>query len=790
MVTDMNLFKSATIVFSACIVIACGGGYDVSTVPPSRMHPAAFVSKIAGLENCRMPSYSTDQNNVMRAYIAYYGRPADAAGLAYWVGRVASAGGSLNAIMADFGTSKEFTDRYGTLSPSDLITSIYRQLFGRNPESAGLAYWVGELTSGRKTLQSISLEVLFGAAGNDASTVVNRLIAAKSYTSGLSLQNNYLADADGNAMAAILASVQTDNTSTNAACGSFDAMIDALSGSVIKTFMVTKFTDSNNGICSSSCSLREAVAAANATDGRTAIILTDGTYAVTSGQLLITSKVHVHGPAVGSAVIDGGGVNRLFALEDNRAQLVLSKLTLRNGNSEFGGALMNKGIAILDRVTITGNSARNGGGILNTGSLTGLALSLINNRANSIDVNTGFGGGLFDQSGRFDFFASQLSDNAAHFNGGGIYATGTGLLVNTALENNRSGSTGGGIDVMGTLSIIGARFTANSANDGGGLSSRESAAKVSVTTSSFENNIAEGVDLGGGGGAFNYAGLLTIRDSLFKSNQAYGEGGGAIETNGALNVTNVTFESNIAKMHSFPLPGSAPGFGGAILVIDGSAVKIDTSQFMRNIGSTSGGAIYNDQRTQLVISNSEFSSNSAMGLFSGGGGYGGAIFNEGNVSLNNCTLLSNTSKAAGGALSTKFGTATISASTISGNSSADGGGIVAFTGVLTATNLKLINNSSSKVGGGLLNDMAQTTLTGTTLTGNSAQTFGGAFSNNNPVGQISLDSSAIGANLAPQGSAFVNFGTVNIRNSTVAGTCINRKSLNNQGGNTINDCSP
>ena len=124
-----------------------------------------------------------------------------------------------------------------------------------------------------------------------------------------------------------------------------------------------------------------------------------------------------------------------------------------------------------------------------------------------------------------------------------------------------------------------------------------------------------------------------------------------------------------------PLPGdTAPGFGGALLIIAGSTVHVDNGQFKNNIAGNSGGAIYNDRDSQLVITSSQFAANQAQGLFAGGGGYGGAIASEGNVTLSNSTLASNASKEGGGALSTNVGNATISNSTLSNNSSKNGRG--------------------------------------------------------------------------------------------------------------------
>jgi CSLREA domain-containing protein len=764
----MNL-KSLCSTVGAAIVLASCGGVDQNAAPAAKVAKPVLWAAAPGLANCRAVNYSSEQDNVMRAYIAYYGRPADSGGLDYWAGRLTKAGGTLNEIMADFGISKEFTDRYGSLTASALVTSVYRQLFGRNPEQAGLDYWVGELTSGRKTLQNITLEVLFGATGSDAAIVSNRLTVAKSFTSGSTTQSGYLAEADGNAMAAILGSVQDDTTSANAACSSLEAMLDAQSGDLTKTFAVTSFSDRNSGFCGADCTLREAVTAANAAGGRAGITLPAGTYVVSLGTMTVSGDVHIHGAAVGTTIIDGNANSRLFTLEQATARLVLSKLTLRNGKSDYGGAILSKGVLVLDRVAANGNNAGNGGAILSTGSLTGLALTVSSNKATSTNTSTGFGGGILVESGSYGLFASVIKDNFATFNGGGLYTLSGGTVINSTFSGNSAGAIGGAIDTMGATSIIGSRFTSNTANDGGGVSTREANARVAVTTSTFEDNSATGVDLGGGGAAFNYLGTLTVKDSVFNRNIAYGEGGGAIETNGTLNLTNISFDSNAAKMHNNPLPDSAPGFGGAVLIIADSTVSIDAAQFTNNNAGNSGGAIYNDQRTQLTISKSQFTSNVAQGLFAGGGGYGGAIISEGNVTMSGSTLTSNSSKVAGGGLSTKFGIAAISSTTFSGNTSANGAGIVAYSGTLTATDTVISSNTATENGGGLLNSTAQATLTRATMSANSAGGGGGAAFNDSGVLTVKDSTLSLNKSHGIGGGALKTTGTLTVSNSVLDG---------------------
>jgi len=175
---------------------------------------------------------------------------------------------------------------------------------------------------------------------------------------------------------------------------------------------------------------------------------------------------------------------------------------------------------------------------------------------------------------------------------------------------------------------------------------------------------------------------------------------------------------------------------------------------IQNTNATSdngvGGAIWNDGT--LTISNSTLSGNIAC--------LGGAIYNQGTLTLINSTLSDNSGCEGGGIYN--FGTVTVSGSTISGNSARGGGGIV-NEGTLTVINSTLSGNSAAS-GGGIYNDFEMTaTLTNSTLSGNSATQEGGAIHNQgtlmisnstlsgNSSGGISIDSAVLSlpSNFAP-----------------------------------------
>jgi hypothetical protein len=121
--------------------------------------------------------------NVQKAYISYYGRPGDFAGIKYWCQRLDDEGGSLDSIMEAFGVSDEFLREYGHLSHEELIYNIYEQLFNREPDPDGFRFYLNQLSSGRMTLQTITLSVLFGATGTDVDILVHKQYVALYHSS-------------------------------------------------------------------------------------------------------------------------------------------------------------------------------------------------------------------------------------------------------------------------------------------------------------------------------------------------------------------------------------------------------------------------------------------------------------------------------------------------------------------------------------------------------------------------------------------------------------------------------
>ena len=84
---------------------------------------------------------------VTRSFLAYLGRVPDPSGLSYWVGKIRS-GTSLAKVNASLAASSEFARRQSSLTDSQFIDSLYRDLLNRTPDAGGKAHWMAKLASG------------------------------------------------------------------------------------------------------------------------------------------------------------------------------------------------------------------------------------------------------------------------------------------------------------------------------------------------------------------------------------------------------------------------------------------------------------------------------------------------------------------------------------------------------------------------------------------------------------------------------------------------------------------
>lgn len=177
---------------------------------------------------------------VQKIYIAFYQRPADAAGLYYWAQRVEAAGGVLTAVIDAFAGEPEAIRLYDTngddaitlADASGLIDKAFQALFDRPADDAGKKFYMDALAAGffpkadgtpdmtrPATPGKVVLEILNGAKNDDLIAIQNKVEYANAFTKVLDPESDgigpfaatYSGATDEGAARALLASITSDN---------------------------------------------------------------------------------------------------------------------------------------------------------------------------------------------------------------------------------------------------------------------------------------------------------------------------------------------------------------------------------------------------------------------------------------------------------------------------------------------------------------------------------------------------------------------------------------------------
>ena len=93
--------------------------------------------------------HSSQDTLVYELYQAAYARMPDNAGFRYWAQWGDSTGASATTIADKFLGAAEYTQKYGANpSNTDYVTELYTNVLGRQPDQAGLNYWIGQANGG------------------------------------------------------------------------------------------------------------------------------------------------------------------------------------------------------------------------------------------------------------------------------------------------------------------------------------------------------------------------------------------------------------------------------------------------------------------------------------------------------------------------------------------------------------------------------------------------------------------------------------------------------------------
>ncbi|MGV8132909.1 MAG: hypothetical protein ACP5OI_05240, partial [Methanobrevibacter sp.] len=343
------------------------------------------------------------------------------------------------------------------------------------------------------------------------------------------------------------------------------------------------------------------------------------------------------------------------------------------------GAVTSLGKTIISQNSyFVNNSGRWGGAITTSGSsLPGKKVNELSISDSTFSKNGGlYGAGIFIQGSKFSITSCVFDSNTASGkgnmtpndnNGAAIEVTNTdksitGTISKSTFTNNKA-QYGGAIDICaGTIKITNSKFINNSADVEGGaidINTLNGNLKVTISGSKFINNSAPL------GGAILNIKDLTVKGSTFINNTPntifnwVGDGGNLnlnirtftdLQNAIGLVTGTITLNQNVAMTAK-----EAADFTNGITInkditIDGKGHTIDAKTLGRifNIGegftvtltnatlingkATEGGAIYNDG--SLTLSDVKLSDNAADS-------YGGAVFNNGELVVSDSVFDSN-----------------------------------------------------------------------------------------------------------------------------------------------------
>jgi len=331
--------------------------------------------------------------------------------------------------------------------------------------------------------------------------------------------------------------------------------------------------------------------------------------------------------------------------------------------------------------------------------------------------------------------------------GGAIFSAGRLTLDHVLLQNSVAAQSGGGVYATGPVTIRDSRFHNNASGKSGGGLYEQNAVAVTIDNSGFDGNSAQDPSTGVGGAiALGNGAQLNVTDGTFYSNQAVLDGG-ALDLSAGATATILSGPGGSAFTlnHALAYGGAISNNGGVL-----NLVGVDFS-FNQTLTDTVligfGGAI--DNEGAMSVLNSNFNTN--LGRF-GGAVYVGSNVYPASASIQHTHFIANSAAQYGGALfaDTVTTTVTITDASIEFNSATYGGGLNRINARLSIAKSSITSNLAQN-GGGLgvaglpsANSGPYVEVRDTTISDNLAtSTFGGGINNS---GLLDLTNVTIASN--------------------------------------------
>ena len=200
---SVNLRQFAAVSFVAFGLAGCGAGSSAGDHPSSNQARQLVRS---------VKQQASDYQAVTQAlYVAYFGRPADPAGLANFESALLAVDApvdiaglsaayttnpAVKSLIDSFGTSQESIKLYGSGNASSFVTAVFQNVLGRTPQAGGLAFWSSAINAGTLSQGDAALAIMAGALASqspqgllDAQLINNRLAVAANFTAAVSRED-------------------------------------------------------------------------------------------------------------------------------------------------------------------------------------------------------------------------------------------------------------------------------------------------------------------------------------------------------------------------------------------------------------------------------------------------------------------------------------------------------------------------------------------------------------------------------------------------------------------------
>ncbi len=478
-------------------------------------------------------------------------------------------------------------------------------------------------------------------------------------------------------------------------------------------------------------SLREAIA--NAVDGD--IITFDSkTFPATGkttitfilGTMNIVNSITIDGDS--RVTLDGNHDTQMFnisSLSASTKHVNLQNITFENAFAEsLGGTIHNQENLTVNNCIFSNNTSMIGGAIY--------SLEPYDNPHNNLTTITN---SHFTGNG----MCPDTAVTGRLLSGGALRLSYTNAEIsNCEFTDNCTGDNGGAIATYNSrLEITDSSFSGNRASiDRTGCGG---AMYLSGSTLTLDNVSMEANTAAGAGGAMQLVSTpLTVKNSIFSNNIAEFGSGGVLDTTGpdtSIVMTDTVISGNSSSVKN----------GGGLNIINGATLDCSLCTLTDNSASGNGGAVFCAwSGSSATISNSVFSGNSATN--------GGAIStDDANIDCTECTMNNNYATQRGGVIFNDTSSdATITNSTITGNNCDLWGGVVFNEGLLTLDQSSMSSNMANEVGGAVLNanfdtSGAHMTIVNSVLN-NNRSSYGGAISNMLDGSILTIDSCTVSAN--------------------------------------------